>query len=188
MYRPRGWSLYDRRWAFPEGSNDEDIQVKYWSNAVLLLPANKSQYPRPLLASASMLGWILLSLVQCFALCSQVPDTITIMTHHAPNHHFLHTKCVWYWCLRSWAWTQKCIFCSFIWPSRWKFALSSKKSLSPRNQDGFCFTHWWFAQTHISQLASVWSCQICILYRNRWRSWCIIRILEHLERSVSNIS
>ena len=33
--------------------------------------------------------------------------------------------------------------------------------------------------------ASVWSCKICILYGNRWRSWCIMRMTELLERSVS---
>lgn len=184
MYRPSGWSLYDRRWAFLEGSNDEDILVKYWSNAVLLLPADKSQYPRPLLASASMLGWILLSLVQCFTLCSQVPNTITIMTHHAPNHHFLHTKCVWYWCLWSWAWTQKCIFCSFIWPSRWRFALSSKKVFL-RYSLMVC------PNAHLSACISLklWNLylvqkqvKILVHYSHTWTPWkiCLKRLIDFL--------
>jgi len=70
--------------------------VKDWSNAVLLHPADKSQYPCPLIASTSVLGLIFFSLVQCIALCSHLPEPIwpdnSIMTQRTPNSQFLHTK------------------------------------------------------------------------------------------------
>jgi len=72
--------------------------------------------------------------------------------------------------------------CSF--PTRWKFA--SLKKRSPRNQDDLRFADWWFAQRHVAQpyFHRSFSCRVCILYGNRWRSWCIMLINELFERSV----
>jgi len=83
-------SPLDGRWAYLWGCNDGGIWVKHLSNVMLLHPADKSQNPCPLLASASVPGLtFLISSMYCITLCLQLPvvnqQPRKSMVHSQPN-------------------------------------------------------------------------------------------------------
>ena len=88
-------------------------------------------------------------------------------------------------CTSGCVWAQNRMFCLLACPLRWKCASSLKKIKS--RILGCSLIHWVVLLQNASLsafFAGVWACTVCILYRNMWRFWCIIVIMDVLNRSV----
>ena len=105
------------------------------------------------------------------------------MSHHTVPFSTVSglSTCSW-----GWAWTKNCMFCLLTFPIRWKCASSLKKIRSRKlGWSSIRQLMLWQNASLSALFAAVWACRIYILYRNMWRSWCIILITDVLDRSVS---
>ena len=139
------------------------------------------------LASASVPGLMYRSVFTVFRMFINILEPVwsdrAITPQHAPENYFLRTKWAILMLTRP-SLFQKRIQCSYLftWPIRWKFPSSLKKMDLEEIR-----IHWLMVcpKARTSALfAFVWS-KICFSYWNKWRSWCIMRITELLEISVS---